>query len=655
MNKTISLLFVILSLLFCSCNQKKNVDFALQRAGDNRQELKKVIDHYSQSNSDSLKLKATYFLIVNMYGIHYYQGKLIDDYYKFFNIAKKQKSKRKTISFTDLREIGDSISQVHGQFSFNRVEKLYDLQQITADYLIKNIDIAFKVWNEQPWGKYFSFDQFCEYILPYRVADENPFDYNRTEVYAMYKSIIDSVCVANVNETGACIAINNKLKKEGWLWTDGIEMLPHFGAKTLLENRVGVCREYADIATYTMRAAGIPVAIDFTPQWPHRNMGHTWNVLLTRDGKSIPFMGVESNPGVPHKADHKMAKVYRNTFAIQPQSLAIIAMKNDILPPLFHNPRFYDVSDEYFEATDVTIPIKNSQIKDAFAYICVFDNRNWIPIHWGRINYDSVTFTRMGRDIVYLPAFYTKNGLSPFGCPFLLTKEGRVNFLKPNLQKTQKLMLTRKYPVLNVKWRLERMIGGMFQGANYEDFRDSVLLHVIDTIPSIFYQTKTVNNNQKFRFVRYRAPRNSHGNIAELEFYGENDSIHPLEGKIIGDGPIAPGREKEKAMDGNTATFFDAYWANFAWVGLDLGSGKRKKKIRFIPVNDGNNIDPGDEYELFYFDERNGWISCGRQFASSFSLIFNNVPSDALYLLRNYSKGTEERIFTYENDKQVWW
>lgn len=261
----------------------------------------------------------------------------------------------------------------------------------------------------------------------------------------------------------------------------------------------------------------------------------------------------------------------------------------------------------------------------------------------------------MGRDIVYLPAFYAQNGLSPFGCPLLLTKEGMVKFLKPNLAKRQSIELTRKYPILTVKWRLKRMIGGSFQGANREDFSDSVLLHVIDSLPSIFYQSKTVNVNQKFRYVRYRAPLDSHGNIAELEFYGENDSIRPLTGRIIGDDPIAPGREKEKAMDGNTATFFDAYWANFAWVGLDLGSGKRIKKIRFIPVNDGNNIDPGDDYELFYYDESKGWVSCGRQIANSFKLFFNNVPSDALYLLHNYSKGTEERIFTYENGKQVWW
>ena len=33
----------------------------------------------------------------------------------------------------------------------------------------------------------------------------------------------------------------------------------------------------------------------------------------------------------------------------------------------------------------------------------------------------------------------------------------------------------------------------------------------------------------------------------------------------------------------------------------------------------------------------------------------DNVPTNALLLLRNHTKGKEERIFTYEGGEQVWW
>ena len=41
--------------------------------------------------------------------------------------------------------------------------------------------------------------------------------------------------------------------------------------------------------------------------------------------------------------------------------------------------------------------------------------------------------------------------------------------------------------------------------------------------------------------------------------------------------------------------------------------------------------------------------------AESGELVYENVPGNALYLLKNRTKGKEERIFTYENDRQVWW
>ena len=36
-------------------------------------------------------------------------------------------------------------------------------------------------------------------------------------------------------------------------------------------------------------------------------------------------------------------------------------------------------------------------------------------------------------------------------------------------------------------------------------------------------------------------------------------------------------------------------------------------------------------------------------------LIFKNVPSGGLYVLRDKTKGHEQRIFTYEKEEQVWW
>lgn len=61
-----------------------------------------------------------------------------------------------------------------------------------------------------------------------------------------------------------------------------------------------------------------------------------------------------------------------------------------------------------------------------------------------------------------------------------------------------------------------------------------------------------------------------------------------------------------------------------------------------------------DKLELFYFGA-DGWTSCGEKRAVANYVEYSNVPSEALYLLRNLSKGTEERPFTWQDGKMVFW
>ncbi|MBT1690798.1 transglutaminase-like domain-containing protein [Dawidia soli] len=644
-------LAVVCLTLVPSCSRGPNeVSQALEYAGSNRSELEKVIGHYSQRPGDSLKLRAARFLIANMPGHHFYKGKIIDQLHQFFDIANTVHPKWPAM---DLRPLGDSLQRVYGSIWTGNVETLYDLESLPANYLIENIDEAFRVWREQPWCQHVTFDQFCEFILPYRVDNEDPFEYNRKAFYARFNPLLDTVRNTNGDAVAACLAVNNELKKGMWVFTGAMEHLPHFGAQTILDKRVGVCREYADLAVYAMRATGIPVAIDFTPQWPFRSLGHSWNVLLSEAGKKIMFLGIESDPGQPHKADHKKAKVYRNTFALQSKSLAMTANGADI-PELFRNPRFIDVSDEYFEGVDVSIPLDKSE-DDAYAYLCVFDNKNWVPVQWGKVVKGTAVFAKMGRDIVYLPAYYKGGRIVPANAPFLLTKDGELKFYVTDQKKKQDLRLFRKFPILTVRERMVRVKGGKFQGANRADFKDSITLYKISE-PSIFYQSAKVKNRNRFRYLRYLSPPHSNGNIAEIEFYSDSDSSHALKGNVIGDKEVGdPARGREQAMDGNVLTFYDARKEDSPWVGIDVGSAKTITKIRYIATNDGNNIAPGNEYELLYFDKDIGWRSIGRQTAVGYELQFNNVPAEVLYLLHNHTEGVEERIFTYENGEQVWW
>lgn len=54
---------------------------------------------------------------------------------------------------------------------------------------------------------------------------------------------------------------------------------------------------------------------------------------------------------------------------------------------------------------------------------------------------------------------------------------------------------------------------------------------------------------------------------------------------------------------------------------------------------------------------RDGWVGLdlGKQIADDFSLTFHHVPQNALLLLRNLTRGTDERIFLYKAAKQLWY
>jgi predicted glycosyltransferase len=65
---------------------------------------------------------------------------------------------------------------------------------------------------------------------------------------------------------------------------------------------------------------------------------------------------------------------------------------------------------------------------------------------------------------------------------------------------------------------------------------------------------------------------------------------------------------------------------------------------------------PGKKYSLYYWD--NKWIKAGEKVSGdqTISLVFEKVPSNALYLLRpEYSQGMERPFMITNEGKRVWW
>lgn len=87
----------------------------------------------------------------------------------------------------------------------------------------------------------------------------------------------------------------------------------------------GTCWDYATSAIQLMRSKGLPVAIDFTPQWPDRIYGHGWCSVHTTRGINLMFNPFASNPNYPHYVYARYSKIFRQTYKVNEELYRLLS------------------------------------------------------------------------------------------------------------------------------------------------------------------------------------------------------------------------------------------------------------------------------------------------------------------------------------------
>lgn len=423
-------------------------------------------------------------------------------------------------------------------------------------------------------------------------------------------------------------------------------------ASSMMEARTGNCRDEASYTVFLCRSLGIPATIDFTPHWGNRSWGHHWSVIVQPNGKAIPFyMG--NMPGDTAQFFHPYVKtkVFRRRFQLNRQ--IVMDMKEEkSVPHLFQAPDWMDVTDEYCPTTDVIRNVPEKYKDKRIAYICIFDNNDWIPVYYGVVCGGKVTFPNMGRRVMYISAFYENGQIVPFGTPFSVGSDGKVCDVQVDARRKGTLNLKRKYPYFSAEDPINtRMNQGRFQGAKTADFSKPTDLYCFTGVTNGEWYEVPVADTGKYHYLRYSSPDASYGNINELWFFDEKGDT--IKGDIIGTEGADPD-SRERVFDNNILTGFNGKSPDGNWVGLRLKVPKRVSKLRFIPRNDGNCIEIGDKYELRLWTNTK-WKVIATVKAKADILCLKNVPRNGLYVLKDLTRGNEQRIFTYENNKQVWW
>lgn len=650
-NYTCNKYIIYLSVLFlfaASCSKVSRLQQTLEDAGSNREELEKVLSHYSLHKRDSLKYRAAKYLIENMRFHYTYTGVEMGNYYNQIDSLIHDAN----VNTLDL--VKNKIDSI----STNTLNKLVisrDVKHVNSNFLISHIENAF-LTRDYHWNKNLDFNTFCEYVLPYRIKDE-PIE-NWMPTYTDFsKHIADSVYKES-NSYKDFITRLYHFFNENTLYINKHTFKIKNTPSSLIGIRYGTCQEIAMLGVYIFRSLGIPLYYDFTPNWANRSLGHDWNGIDI-EGEYHPFIfqaEEEFGHHLKNKPYEKFGKIYRSTYTMQDNSLIMQFERkyNEKIPQFLSSPYIQDISNVYSNEV-ATAKLKLSEKKDTpFAYISIFNNSGWVPIGWSKIENNEVAIQDVQKGCCYLTTIYHDNNLIPVTYPFIIPEKGCVRLLIPDKDSLQSITMERKYPNFAMQRYAERSVGGEFHGSNNRDFAKYDILHTVDhTLIDMKWHTKLLTSNNKYKYLRYYSAEGGHNNIAEINFIGVNNT--PIYGNIIAEGEFLDSKAglKENAFDEDPLTFFGAKDPDNSWVGLELAEKTQVDKIKYLFRNDDNNIRMGDVYELLYWD--NSWISLGKKEGISDSLSYSNCPTNALFLLRNHTRGKEERIFTYKNNKQVWW
>jgi len=388
-----------------------HVEEALVAAGKNRAQLEAAIDRATRTG-DPRKALAMRWLVANMPG----RG----------HVVTALKDAQGTVipwdplawpTFAATQAAYEALEKQHGTLDFARDHLVADVETVTADFLVGHVDRAFAVWEASPPAVRVGFDAFLGYVLPYRGSEEPVEDWLgplSTRLATPPEAVLDD------GSSKALYAWVSTEASKRVRFDERYYLHPtDQGFAEMERTGMGRCEDITNMITYAARARALATAADYTPAWGHRDNNHAWNVLLDASGRGSD------------RSNAHAAKVYRKTFALQRDALAFRLPAGREAPNRFLSSKSYvDVTDQYAPTTDVAVTLDPAAAGgEGLAYLCVFSGGEWTAIHWGEVKEGRVSFSRMGRNLAYLPMVHDGKALRAAAAPILVHADGRVETL----------------------------------------------------------------------------------------------------------------------------------------------------------------------------------------------------------------------------------
>lgn len=412
LNKNLTLSILIIAILAGSCLKKKapgipaEVQQSLNKSGIHKPDLMKVLLAFDQPE-DSLKLQAAYFLIKNLENNYTIQMSFSDSSGNEFDIDP--------LNFKDYKSIKkycDSIEIASEKISYKTDTILLDIENVSSEYLITHINNSYNTWQKSTWDKQYDFSLFCDFILPYRVANEE------LGIHSDYfKEKYARIVQKNLSIDEIAILINNEINDE-ITYDDRLVLNPN--VQLISTTRKSCTGNLRDINVYkvtALRSIGIAAALDYTPFFADSILGYySTTVILPNYNKLV--LNNSDNQFTPY-TNGKVAKVYRRSHNNDPESLFSIKDKEKHTPPFLGDYNYLDVTNEYLKTADVTIDFSDTS---QFVYLAIINENKWQPIDWSSARDDNKAhFKNMGTGINYRAVVIKEKEIIPVGNVFYLT------------------------------------------------------------------------------------------------------------------------------------------------------------------------------------------------------------------------------------------
>ena len=432
---------ILATAVSIGCSDYSPIASVLDSAGSNRSELEAVLDHYKTKDNNPQKLQAAEFLIKNMPAHYSYAGDEIYEYYDYAarilaNKSLSPEQQRDSLLFiTDLK-----YRDLPGQI-------VSDAQIIKADYLIKNIDTSYDRWVNCDWASQITFDEYLEWLLPYKAIELQDMDAWRDTLLAHFGKGLEHPIVNDV-EYNTTMGIADMLRN------DAYEGLNRHGLYTraglpLLNAHLQAIQTYGDIPDYALtavlvfRSAGVPAVLDETPVGSRGTAATRWYVIYSDRGEELTsewdFASMIGGGFFPYE---RGPKVYRNTYAINPERWEY--KQNAIYKYPFDLGK-KDVTSRYFRTSDLAIPISKEirkQVKDKYVYIASVvrdEEKLWQIVDFGKMKHGKALFHDMGVEVLYQVQGYDGTKLIPISEPFILHKDRSIEYVSADTLNSQKL------------------------------------------------------------------------------------------------------------------------------------------------------------------------------------------------------------------------